>query len=225
MKNPAELELDSVERLLRARLRESADPDHPFGLEDLDHPAQVLVADGVQGASLAGSEFIGGAIAAGGFHEDEGAVVGHEMLAEERLRRTEMTCDRPPQTRAAHLAAAAGEALDRTRRMFVRGPGDGLFDSHPVAHARDFAEGYARLCHAEGAWIHAEKNHALAALAESAQVGLVAPGGVGEGIVDVGDRRSETKRVDGPGETASRLDQSLCTGHGKVLLMGVGIAG
>ena len=61
----------------------------------------------------------------------------------------------------------------------------------PVAHGGDFSKRNARLHHAKRAGIHAQKHHALAALAEAAQIFRVRLPRVVEGIIDVRDGRAE----------------------------------
>ena len=89
----------------------------------------------------------------------QGAVVGDEGAPEEALGLLVVRADRAPEPRARHLAAPAGEALDRALRVLARRLLDRRLDAEPVAHVRDLAEGHARLRHAEGARVHAEEEH------------------------------------------------------------------
>ena len=71
--------------------------------------------------------------------------------------------------------------MDDRRLNHARG------QSHPVTYGSDFSKRHARLRHAEGAGIHAEKNHPLRADASQALIGRVHIAGIDERIIHVRD--------------------------------------
>ena len=163
----------------------------------------MCVAGRVQRLALGGEQLVGRAILAGGFHEDEGAVVGDEMLAEECFGGSPMASDGGPDARPAHFAARTGESVDRALRVLGARSVDAGVDSHPIAHHGHLAEGNAGLGHAVGAGIHAQEDHSFGAVPETAEVFPVAPRGVTEGVVHVGHGSAKGHRVDRVAERAS----------------------
>src|SRR5262249_55863587 len=101
--------------------REAANPDHPFGLEALDHRAQVAVAGGEQRLPLGRRQLVGSAVLAAFLEEEKRAVVRDVVLCEESRRLDETLGDRAPEACAAHLAARAVEAENGPARVLARG--------------------------------------------------------------------------------------------------------
>src|SRR5262245_36089010 len=91
---------------------------------------------------------------------------------------------------------------------------DRALDPEPVAHRGNFTERNTGLHHAERSGIHAEKEHAFAAFAVSAQIFLMRGPGVIERIVNEGYGRRETQAADGVAETLGGLNELRASQHG-----------
>ena len=207
MQHAAELQPgQSGECLAGTLLRPVADADHPFGLQRPDHGAQVRVAGGQQRALLGHRQLVGGEVAAA-LEEHQRAVVGDEVLGEEGLGRAIAGAEQAPQALAAHLGARAGEAFHRPLRVDHARLPDRTLQPQPVARAGDLAEGHADLRHAEGARVHADEDHAAAAVAIALEVASMHLPGVVERVVDMGDGGREGQCVHRGGQFAGGVDQ------------------
>ena len=193
-----------AERDARAPRREGADPDHPFRGERIDEAPQVAVARREEPLLLVRRQAIRRPVAPARLEEQQRAVVRDVVAREEALGTAPVRRHRAPQPRAAHLAAAAGEALDRALRVRLRRAADGRLDAEPVADEAHLTERHSRLRHAEGARVHAEKDHALARRGVARDVARVRAARVVERVVDAGDRRPEAQRCDLAHEIAGR---------------------
>merc|ERR1712034_53556 len=175
----------SGQAILGAPRREGADADHPLGFEDPGEVEQEAIAGRKEGLAFARRQLVGGAVAAAFFHEDQGAVIGDEVLLEKTLRSPKMRGHRAPEPRPAHFAPRAGKALDRALGIDSGGLGHRCLDAQPVPNPAHLAEGDAGLRHAEGAGIHAEEDHAPPPGRVAPEVGVVGTLGVLDGVVDV----------------------------------------
>ena len=189
-----------------ALLGEAADGDEPLGLEDFHDVAEVRVARGHQRGGFGGGEFVGGAIAAGVFHEGQRTVVDDEVVGEKFFWRGKAFGEEPPQAAATDFAAGAGETVDGALGVFAGGFADGGVDAEPIACSGDFAKGHAGLRHAEGAGVHAEKHDALRRGAGEVEVLLMRGPCVVEGVVHVGHGIGEGEGVAGRAQVAGGGD-------------------
>ena len=187
-----------------------ADADDPFGLEGGDDGAEVGVAGGFHGGGFGGGKFVWGVIAAAGFDEDEGAVVGDEVVCKKGFCFAEALGKEAPEASAADFGIGAVEADDGALFVFALGFADGFVDAHPVADGGDFAEGDAGLGHAKGAGVHADEDDAFLAAAKAAQVGLMRCPGVVERLIDVLDRGGEVERAQGFAQGLGGGDEGVC---------------
>ena len=213
----SDADVHSTERLGGAFFGEAADGDEPLGLEDFHDAAEVRVARGHQRGGLGGGEFVGGAIAAGVFHEGERAVVDDEVVGEKFFRCGEAFTEESPKAASADFAAGAGEAVDGALGVFAYGFADGGIDAEPIAGGDDFAEGHAGLRHAEGSGVHAEKYDALRCGAGEVEVLLMRRPCVVERVVHVGHGIGEGEGVAGRAQVTGGSDYffggHLCCRH------------
>ena len=84
-----------------------------------------------------------------------------------------------------------------------------IFNSNPIPHIGDFAEGDGRLHHAEWAGIHSEKHHRFPSCREASQILLVGPPRIGKRVVDVCDRGRKSHRIEVFRELPGGLDDGL----------------
>lgn len=140
---------------LETGFSELADADGEHGLEDIDDGLEVLVAGGEESLSFGDGEFVGGAIAAALFHENQGTVVGDKVIDEEVVRIRILFFEEPPEAATGDFGFLAGESFDDTFGMLIGWLGDGGFDFHPIADVSDFAKGDSCLSHSPRTWIHA----------------------------------------------------------------------
>ncbi len=214
MQHPADSQRSLAEGVLGPLLGEGPDANDPFGIENLDDPAEMRITGRVERISLLRGQFVGGPIATARFHEDQGTVVGDEMLLEKGFGGSPMVGDRTPEPRAADLAPVAIKAIDGALRMLVEWSINALLDSQPIPHDAYFAKRNARLGHAIGTRVHSEEEDPLSSLPESPQVAAMPATGMSERVVDVADRRCETNRLDASGEHAGSVDESIGLAHG-----------
>lgn len=161
-------------------------------------------------------QLVGRAVPSGGFHENQGAIVGDEMLTKKRVWISPVVGDCPPETSAADFASRTVKSIDATFWMFVVGTIDAFFNAQPIADPTDLAKGYARLGHSVGARIHAKKDDPLRAVSESSQILAITTGGMTQWIIDVRDRLSEVDRIEPLGEYSSRSVQPVSLSHDSV---------
>ena len=126
-------------------------------IQDGDEGYQMPHAHGVHGGALFRGQLVRSDVGACGAHPDQGAVVGHVVVAEEVFRRAEGFRKQPPQAAAAHFRTRAVKPLHGAFGVGVFRPAHFFADVHPVDDGVHFSEGYARLGHAEGAGIHAQE--------------------------------------------------------------------
>src|ERR1043166_3819734 len=112
-------------------------------------------------------KFIRRAIASARFEKGQRTIVGHEMVREKFLRRTESVGEQFPEPLPADLRARAIVTEDRSMRMLFFGLANGRRDFHPVTHGVNFAEGNSSLHHAERTGIHAKKHEAFGPATEA----------------------------------------------------------
>lgn len=191
----------------------AANTDKPLWVEVFDDGPEVAVTGSVDGFHLGVGDFVGGAITAGLLHEDEGAVVGDEVIGEEISRVGEPLAEESPEPATADFRAGAGKAIDGTFGVFVFWFLDGSFDSHPRAHRFNFAEWHPGLGHSERAGVHPEHEDLFRGCAEAREVLGVGLPSVFERIVDVGDWRGEFERSQGSGQGSGRIEEGLCRWH------------
>jgi len=192
---------------------ESADADDPFRFEDVDDASQVIVTRLVESVSLGRGKFVRRSVAAGFLHEDERAVIGDEMATEEGFGFMPMIRDCAPEARAADLASRTCKAIDRSFRVFVRRSIDAFLDPDPVPYGIDFTKGHAGLGHAVGARVHAQKDDPLRTVGEAAQIAPESTPRMTQGIVDVGDRGTESNRIQAAREDVGGSNQAVCMTH------------
>ena len=213
----SDADVDAVQRLGGAFFGEAADGNEPFGFEDFHNAAQVGVTRGHQRSGLGGGEFIGGAVAAGVFHEGEWAVVDDEVVGKKFFRGGEAFAEQAPKATSADFAAGAGEAVDGALGVFAGGFADGGIDAEPIAGGGDFAEGHSGLRHAEGTGVHAEEHDALRCGAGEVEELLVRGPCVVEGVVHVGHGIGEGEGVAGRAQVTGGSDYffggHLCCRH------------
>jgi hypothetical protein len=176
---------------------EIADADEPLRLKNAHNFAQVFITHGEQGGAFRLREFVGRSIAAALFKEGERAIIDDDVVLEEFRRGAETFREQTPEAFAADFAAGAFEAGDQPFGMLVRRTIDRRLDLQPIAHGRDLAEWDSGLGHAERARIHPEKEDALRGLSVTSEIRLVGAPRVTQRVVNVRDRRSESKFVDG----------------------------
>jgi len=191
----------------QAMLGEPTDGDQNLRSEHVECSDQKPVAGRIKGLSFFGREFVGGAVAAAGFHEHERTVIQNEVVGEKRLGRAEAITHQAPETPTADLGALAVEAGDRPLRVFGVGPADRTIDAEPVPHQADFPERHADLRHAPGARIHAEKHDPLSPASELPQVLFMSLARVDQRVVDISRRFTEVQAVDFFSERARRVQQ------------------
>ena len=184
----------------RTFLREVADADEPFGLENADDFAEMFVACGKQSFALARQQFVRSAVASAFFHERERTIIQNDVLPEKILRITETFGEQSPQTFAADFAPVTIEAEHRAFRIFFSRLVDLRTNPEPIAHGRDLSERNSGLRHAERAWIHSEKDHALRAIAVAAEIKFVRAPRVSERVVNMRDRQREFQFPDSSAE-------------------------
>lgn len=194
---------------------EGADADHGVGMEEGLGLAEVGVAKGEERGAFGGGEFIGGEIGAGGGHEDEGAIIGDEMVLKKGVGGAEAFGEETPKSAAAHFTSGAVEAEDGTLGKFLGGAIDRALEAEPVTDGVDFAEGHAGLGHAEGTGVHAEEDHPFPGVGIAEQVGLVDGPGVVERVIDVGHRRGEGQSGGGLAEVRGGGDQRVGSSGGQ----------
>jgi hypothetical protein len=189
MQNAAEAELFTGKNLRGTFRGEVAHADQPFWLEDPHDFAQMFVARSEQFLAFRRWQFLGHAIPAAALKKSQRTVVHDQVLAEKLIGHAESFGEQPPQPLATDLAPRTGETLYSPFGMLVRRTTDLCFDAEPVAHGSDLAKRHAGLHHAEGAGIHADKQHALLIVGVTPQIRFMRRPGVTEGVVNVRDRR------------------------------------
>ena len=117
------------------------------------------------------------------------------MPLEKNFRRTEPFLEQSPKPTPAHLGIGTVESKNGTLGIEILRRADFCGNFQPVTHRRHFAKGNPRLHHAERPWIHAEKNDALFAAAEFAQILFMRRPRVIQRIIDVRDRRLESQAI------------------------------
>ena len=118
-------------------LREGTESHDPLWLENLDEPAQMIIACCIDSVAFARWQFVGRSIATGFLHEDERTIVGDEMAPEECLWFPPVLSDRTPETCTTDLAASTGKSVHRSLGVFVGGSVDSFFDLQPVPNDTD----------------------------------------------------------------------------------------
>src|SRR5262249_29303830 len=116
----------------------------------------------------------------------------------------------------ADFRTCAIKAADGTLRMMAGRLFDVRSDAEPITNGSDFTEGNSCLRHAEWARIHPQKNYALRASAESAQVFLMRAPGVLQRPVNANHRRTEVQVINLRRQLARCLNQffrSIAPGH------------
>ena len=187
-------------RFSTAGLGIGTDADDALGLQGGDDGLQMSITGLVERIGLGGGEFIGREIFATGLDEDERAVIGHEVLAEEVFGCAEFGCEMAPEASAAHFGLRAVKTEHGAFGMLTRWFAHRFADFHPVTHGGDLAKGHAGLRHAEGAGIHADEDDFFAATAKAGEVGGVRGPGVIERLIDEIDRWGEFQRAQGLAE-------------------------
>lgn len=172
-----------------------AHSDCELGLEVVDDLLEVGVAGVEEGFLFGSGELVRGAVAAAFFHEDEGAVVGDEVLREEVGGVGVDFFEESPKSATGDFGFLAGEAFDDAFGVFLGGLAHGGFEAHPVAHVFDFAEGNSGLAHAPGTGVHAEEEDSFLRVGEAFEVEAMRFPSIGEGIVDVSDGLSKRELV------------------------------
>ena len=178
----------AIQRRARALLGVAADADDRRDAKRLDHPAQQPIARHVHGRHGLGRQLLRHGVAPKlrVLEEQQRAIIMHEVLGEETVRRPETLAEEPPEATPADFGAVAGETGHRLAGMLPFRPADGQVDAQPVPHRGDLAERHAGLGHAEGPGVHAEEEDlARAGGRVPAEVGLVRRPGVIQGPVDV----------------------------------------
>jgi len=173
----------------------------------------MRIARGEQGFTLRRRQLVRRAVAAGGFDERERAVIDDEVLLEKIRSCLKSFGEQTPQPFAADFAARTVKPEHRPLGMFQIRLADFRRDPEPIAHRGNLAKGHARLCHAEGARIHAEKNHALGRFAEAPEIKFVRGPGVIQRVVNVGNGRRKTQFADGIAKAFGRIDERLAHGR------------
>lgn len=140
---------------------ELADAYGELRLEETDDGLEVLVTGGEECFTFYDREFVRGAVAAAFLHEDEGAVIGDEVVGEEVVGVGILFFEESPEAATGDFRLLASEALDGAFGMLVGWFPNWGFDSHPVADVFDFAKGDSSLRHSPRTRIHAEEEHAL----------------------------------------------------------------
>jgi hypothetical protein len=84
---------------------ESADADEPFRFENLQHAAQMFIANRKQTFALGLGEFVGREIRSAGRKESERTVIGGKMSGERFFRRTKTLREQFPETTSADFRA------------------------------------------------------------------------------------------------------------------------
>ena len=191
---------------------EGTDADEPFGLEDCEQLAEMLIAGGAEALAFGRGKLVRGDIASAFVAEGERAIVGDEMFAEKSVRRAEATGEEFPQAAATDFRAGAGKAGDRPFRVRLGRLRHGGGDTQPIARGGDLAEGNTSLDHPEGTRVHPQKNHALGRMPKAAEVFLVRGPSVCERIVNVRNGRAKPQPANVVGELTRGGDQSGAVG-------------
>ncbi len=96
MQNPPEFGDPLGKYLLRAFEGKIPDGDQPFGLDDRDDGAEMLIAGGQQPGPFGTRQFVGCAIAAGALDKGERTIVHDEVLGKEPLGGAESCAEQFP---------------------------------------------------------------------------------------------------------------------------------
>ena len=191
MEDPADGDVDAVERSPGPALGESADAYDHLRSQMLDGTPQGAVADLEQRPSFIRRQLVGGAVATALLEEGQRTVVGDEETGEESRWSAEHLARPSPQPGAADLGAGAGEAHDLPFRVLVLGPPDLGIDTEPVADRAHFAKRHPSLGHPPRAGVHSKEQNFLWRIAVELEVLSVGLPRVVERVVDVRHRRRE----------------------------------
>lgn len=200
-------------------LGEFSNADAPLRLQDFEDGLEVGIAGVVEGFLFGSREFIGSAIFAGFFHEDQGAIVKDDMIFKEGLWTSKAVGEEAPEAASGDFRFFAGKAFDGAFRVFGVGFSDGGFDFHPVANGGDLAKRNAGLGHAPGAGIHSEEKDSFGGVCEFFKVKPMRFPGVIQWVVDVCHRSGELEAIDGFAEFVGCADEVFAYGHRHVLIL------
>src|SRR5581483_899788 len=159
--------------------------NYPFRLEGLDGLAQMFIARRKKLFLLAQRQFVRRAIASGGFHKSQRAIVEHQVLTKEFLGRTEPCGEESPEPLSAYLRALTIQSGNGPLRMLLRRGDDLYLDLEPVTHRFHLSKRHPCLDHAKRSRVHAQKNHALGSAGEAPQVSLVTGPRILQRVVNV----------------------------------------
>ena len=196
MEHPPDRHAQTVERAPRPTLGEDADADDNPRLQRLDRPSQRPVAGHKKRRLLARRQPVRGQVRAALAEERQRAVVPDQESLEERRRRTEAPLRPTPDPAAADLASPGAKAQDRPPGMLIGRRFDAASNPQPVAYVSHFAERHAGLGHAPWPRVHSQQQHPARRGTCRAQVRMVRPARVDQGVVDLRDRRPELEPVD-----------------------------
>ena len=191
---------------------EGTDADEPFGLENFQQLAKMLIAGGAEALAFGRGKLVRGDIATTLVTEGERTIVGDEMFAEKSVRRGKTAGEEFPQAAATDFRAGAGKAGDRPFRVRLGRLRHGGGDTQPIARGGDLAEGNTSLDHPEGTRVHPQKNHALGRMPKAAEVFLVRGPSVCERIINVRDRRAKPQPPDAVGKLTRGGNQGGAVG-------------
>ena len=181
---------------------EASNADQPFGLQQLNHSAQIFVAHGEQGIPFLPRQFVRRMIASAGGTEGERTIIRNEMFGKEPFRRPETVSDQSPKPPAADFRTRTIKTQHRPFGMLMCRRIDAGMDLHPVPNRRNFAERHAGLYHAKWPGIHAHENNPFSAAGELPQILFMDGPGIIEGIVNGGDWWMEFEAVNRRRQTA-----------------------
>ena len=170
---------------------EIADADEPFGLENANDVAEMIVAERKERCAFTRRKFVRRPVASTDFDEGERAIIGDKVLGKKFLGRAETFGKQAPQSFAADFAAVTIKSRDGPLRMLVRRVVDLRLNAEPVAHGGDLAKWNTGLYHAKRPGIHAEKHYAFGSVSVTPQVKLMCAPGVLKRIVNVSNGQSE----------------------------------
>src|SRR4029077_12463662 len=110
------------------------------------------------------------AVASTLFDEDQRTIIQDDMFFEKALGISEARREQAPEPASADFGAVTFETGDGPPWMLAKRTAHQASNSEPVANGGHFAEGHARLGHAERARVHAQEDDSFWPLPETAQI-------------------------------------------------------
>ena len=184
--------------------------------ESFDGATEGVVTDLQERTSVGCGQLVRRQVPTAVFEKLQRAVIGDEEGSEECLRCSEYILGKTPEPAAGNLAAWAIETENRPFGVFVRRSPDLRFQTQPVPDGCDLAEGHTRLRHPPRSRVHPEKDDFSGPPSGALEILAMHVPSIVKRVVDMGNRVTESERVDLRPQASGNLDKIRRT-HGRGL--------